>query len=90
MNGNLWRGAWLVIARRGINPTAIHTKAAQSRLARFSGLCTNSTVVYHRAGEVGKPSFVRATDVRHKPLPVTRTVMMMVIVIEYVIIKMEN
>jgi hypothetical protein len=38
------------IARRGINPTAIHTKAAQSRLAHFSGLRTNSTVVYHRAG----------------------------------------
>ena len=50
------RDVWLGIARRGINPTAIPTKAAQSRLVRISGLCTakRSTVVYHRASSQGR------------------------------------
>ncbi|MFN8387673.1 MAG: hypothetical protein U0V48_15070 [Anaerolineales bacterium] len=31
-------------------PSGYTYEGDSSRLARFSGLCTNSTVVYHRAG----------------------------------------
>jgi len=50
------------IARPTMNRRATY-EGGSSRLARFSRLCTNSTVVYHRAGII-----VRATDVRHYAL----------------------
>jgi len=48
-------GVLLGIARRGMKPHGYTYEGGSSRLARFSGLSTNSTVVYHRA-DVSKGS----------------------------------